>query len=124
MSFEITEAFVKQYSANVFHLSQQKGSRLQERVRKETQQSEAKFFERIGSVEAMEKTGRHSMVEYSDTPHSRRRVSLVDYFHADLVDEEDKLRVGFSEATVLEKGSVYSCRPSPIDSSINILPSL
>lgn len=93
MSVEITSAFVKQYSSNVFHLSQQKGSRLQGLVRQESQNSEAKFFERIGAVDALEKTGRHADIEYSDTPHSRRRVTLGDYYYADLVDEEDKIRM-------------------------------
>lgn len=93
MSNQIPEAFVKQYSANVFHLSQQKGSRLSGMVRKESQKGEARFFDRIGAVAAQEKTGRHSDVTYSDTPHSRRRVTAKDYFYADLVDEEDKLSI-------------------------------
>lgn len=93
MSIEITEAAVKQYSANVFHLAQQKGSRLAMFVRKETQNSEASFYDRIGAVTAMKKVGRHSDTTYQDTPHSRRRVTTEDYFFADLVDKEDKLRI-------------------------------
>lgn len=108
MSFEVTEAFVKQYSANVFHLSQQKGSRLQMAVRVESQKSESKFFERLGSVEPKEKIGRHSDVEYSDTPHSRRRVSLSDWYYADLVDEEDKLRMLISPESPYAQAAVWS----------------
>jgi len=93
MSIEITKAMVNQYSANVFHLSQQKGSRLRGLVRNESQKSEAAFYDRIGKVTAQKKTGRHSETTYSDTPHSRRRVTLEDYFYADLVDKEDKLRI-------------------------------
>lgn len=84
---------VKQYSSNVFHLSQQKASRLAPFVRRETQNSEESFYDRIGAVKAMKKTGRHSDVTFQDTPHSRRRVTTEDYFYADLVDKEDKLRI-------------------------------
>ena len=93
MSVQIPEAFVKQYSANVFHLAQQKGSRLMGLVRQESQNSEAAFYDRIGAVTAQKKTSRHSDTTYQDTPHSRRRVTLEDYFFADLVDKEDKIRI-------------------------------
>lgn len=93
MSFEITEAMVKQYSANVFHLSQQRGSVLSGFVRTESQHSEAAFYDSIGAVTAQKKVGRHSDTTYQDTPHGRRRVTTEDYFKADLVDKEDKLRV-------------------------------
>ena len=36
MSVQITTAFVEQYKSNVFHLAQQKGSRLRDAVRTET----------------------------------------------------------------------------------------
>lgn len=93
MSIEITTAMVKQYSANVFHLSQQKGSRLSGMVRNEGQQGEEAYYERVGAVTAQKKVGRHSDTTYQDTPHSRRRVTLEDYFYSDLVDKEDKLRI-------------------------------
>lgn len=93
MSAQITEAFVQQYGANVFHLSQQKGSRLQDKVRRESQRGKAQFFDRIGSVSAVLKTGRHSSTPQIDTPHSRRMVTLSDYEWADLVDDQDKIRM-------------------------------
>jgi len=93
MSTQITEAHVQQYNANVFHLSQQKGSRLQDAVRLETQVGKNQFFDRIGSAVARKVVDRHADTQYSDTPHSRRRVSLVDYDYADLVDNEDKIRM-------------------------------
>lgn len=93
MSVQITEAMVKQYSANVFHLSQQKESRLAPLLRKEKQVSEAAFYDRIGSVTAQKKTSRHADTTYMDTPHSRRMITLDEYFYADLVDKEDKVKV-------------------------------
>lgn len=93
MSFEITEAFVQEFHSNVVHLSQQKGSKLQNKVRKETQGGESDFFDRIGAVDAQKKVGRHSDTTYMNTPHSRRKVTTSPYFFADIVDKEDKVRV-------------------------------
>lgn len=93
MSVQITTAMVKQYSNNVFHLAQQKGSRLAEYVRRETQNSEEQFYDHIGAVSAQKKVGRHSDTTYQDTPHGRRKVMTDPYFYADLVDKEDKLRI-------------------------------
>jgi len=89
MSSQITTAFVKQYNSEVFHLSQQKGSRLQDKVRRETQNSKSAFYDRIGAVVAQKKVSRHSDTPQIDTPHSRRRVTLSDYEWADLIDKED-----------------------------------
>src|SRR3989304_4440327 len=93
MSFEITEAFVKQFNSTVYHLSQQKGSRLMGLVRQETQKGKEQYFDRIGQVVAQKKVSRHSDTPLIDTPHSRRRVTLVDYEHADLVDDADKIKM-------------------------------
>jgi hypothetical protein len=108
MSNQITEAFVKQYSANVFHLSQQKGSKLQGMVRNESQNAESAFYDRIGSVDAQLKVGRHSDTSYSNTPHSRRRVTLKDYFYADLVDKEDKIRMLISPESEYVQAAVWA----------------
>jgi hypothetical protein len=93
MSQNITEAFVQQYGANVFHLAQQKGSRLQPCVRTETQKGKSQFFDYIGPTTAVKKTGRHSSTPQIDTPHGRRRVTIEDYEWADLVDDQDKIRM-------------------------------
>jgi hypothetical protein len=92
-SFEITEAMVDMFSSNVMHLSQQKNSRLMPYVRIETQSAETAFYDRIGKRQMQRKEGRHSEVVYTDTPHSRRAVTLEDWFDSDLIDQEDKLRV-------------------------------
>jgi Phage capsid protein len=93
MSTQITTAFVEQYSANIQLLSQQSGSRLRDKVRLETVVGKNAFFDQIGSVTASVRSSRHSDTPQSDTPHSRRRVSLVDYEFADLIDDLDKVRL-------------------------------
>jgi len=93
MSQQITEAFTQQFNSNIMMLSQQQGSRLQDKVRTESQKGNAQFFDRIGQVAATLRTGRHAPTPQTDTPHSRRMVTLSDYEWADLVDDQDKIRM-------------------------------
>jgi len=93
VSVQITTAFVEQYKGNVEHLVQQKGSRLREAVSVETVVGKNAFFEQIGSTAAQQRTSRHADTPRMDTPHSRRRVSLTDYDWADLIDDEDAVRL-------------------------------
>ena len=93
MSTQITTAFVQQYSANIQMLSQQMGSLLRDKVRVESVVGKNAYFDQVGSVTAQLKTSRHSDTPQIDTPHSRRRVSLADYEFADLIDQQDKVRL-------------------------------
>ena len=93
MSTQITTAFVEQYSSNVQMLSQQKGSLLRDKVRLESVVGKNAFFDQVGSVTATVRSSRHSDTPQADTPHSRRRVTLVDYEFADLIDDLDKVRM-------------------------------
>lgn len=93
MSTQITTSFVNQYATNVLMLSQQKGSRLRNATRNEPVTGKNAFIERIGTVAAVKRTSRHADTPQLDTPHSRRRVSLVDYDWADLIDDLDKVRM-------------------------------
>lgn len=93
MSTEITVAFVQQYTDNVIILSQQKGSRLEGAVTvKPGVVGKTCFFERVGATSAVKRTSRHADTPLINTPHSRRRVALVPFDWADLVDEPDKVR--------------------------------
>ena len=93
MSSEITTAFVQQYSANVQMLAQQMGSRLREAVDVESVTGKNAFFDQVGVTSAQIRSSRHADTPQIDTPHSRRRVSLADYEWADLVDDQDKVRM-------------------------------
>jgi hypothetical protein len=93
MSTQVTTAFVQQYSANVQMLSQQMGSLLRDKVRVESVTGKNAFLDQVGSVTAVEKTSRHSDTPQIDTPHARRRISLSDYEFADLIDQQDKVRL-------------------------------
>jgi hypothetical protein len=93
MSIQVTTAFVEQYSANVQHLVQQDGSKLRGAVREEAVTGKNAFFEQIGATAAQRRTSRHADTPRVDTPHARRRVSLEDFDWADLIDNEDKVRM-------------------------------
>jgi hypothetical protein len=93
MSTQITTAFVNQYSANVQMLSQQMGSLLRNAVDVETVNGEKAFFDQVGSAAAVLRTSRHADTPLVETPHSRRMVTLSDYEYADLIDDQDKVRM-------------------------------
>ncbi len=93
MSTQVTTAFVQQYSANVQMLSQQMGSRLREAVRIENVVGKNAFIDQIGKATAQLRTSRHGDTPQMDTPHARRRLSLASYEYADLIDDQDKVRM-------------------------------
>ena len=93
MSQQITTAFVQHYSANVQMLSQQMGSRLRDAVRLETVVGKNAFIDQIGSVTAQLRSSRHADTPQIDTPHQRRRLSIASYEFADLIDDQDKVRM-------------------------------
>lgn len=93
MSTQITTAFVSQFSSNIQMLSQQMGSLLRNAVDVETVNGEKAFFDQVGSAAAVLRTSRHADTPLIDTPHSRRMVTMSDYEYADLVDDQDKVRL-------------------------------
>lgn len=94
MSFSVTTAFVQQYRGNVLILSQQKGSRLRRAVRDDGDiVGKNVYFDRIGATSATKITTRHADTPLANTPHSRRRGSLVDYDWGDLIDKLDKVKM-------------------------------
>jgi len=102
MSSQITTAMVQQYSNNVAMLSQQKGSLLRGAVDTESVVGKNSFFDQVGVATAQKRVTRHSDTPQMDTPHSRLRVSLVDYEYADLIDNQDKIR------TLIDPTSSYA----------------
>jgi hypothetical protein len=102
MSTQITTAFVEQYKSNILMLSQQQGSKLRDTVRSEQITGKSAYFERIGAVDMVDATSRHDDTPQIDTPHSRRKVTLVTSRFADLIDNPDKVR------TLIDPTSPYA----------------
>ena len=105
MSTQISTAFVNQFSANVTMLSQQMGSLLRNTVDTESVNGEKAFFDQIGSAAAAVRTTRHSDTPLMETPHQRRMVTLQDYEYADLIDDQDKIRMLSDPTSVYAKAA-------------------
>jgi hypothetical protein len=93
MSSQITTAFVNQFSSNVTMLSQQMGSLLRSSVDVETINGEKAFFDQVGQAAAVQRTTRNGDTPLMETPHARRQVTLKDFEYADLIDDQDKIRM-------------------------------
>ena len=94
MSFQVTTAFVQQYSTNVALLLQQRGSKLRDAVTVGSYTGKAaKAVEQIGAVTAQARTSRHADTPLISTPHDARWVFPSDYEWADMIDDQDKLRM-------------------------------
>jgi hypothetical protein len=94
MSFEVTTAFVQQYTTNVALLLQQRGSKLRDYCTIGSYTGKAaKAVEQVGAVTAQVRTSRHSDTPLISTPHDARWVFPTDYEWADMIDDQDKLRM-------------------------------
>jgi len=56
----------------------------------------------VGAASAVLRTSRHADTPLVETPHSRRMVTLADYEYADLIDDQDKVRL------LIDPTSTYS----------------
>lgn len=107
MSSSIYQAYIDGFRNNLFHLSQQKGSRYRGAVRVEMQKANREFFERLGTEEAQELNVRHGDTQYGDIEHSRRAISMRDYTWAQLIDNADKLRMLIDPASAYSQSAGY-----------------
>ena len=108
MSTEITTSFVNQYSANIQALVQQKGSKLRDLVGYESVRGKNMFIDQIGQVAAVKKTTRHADTPRYDTPHKRRRLTLDTYHWADLIDNDDKVRMLIDPTSDYAKAAAWA----------------
>jgi hypothetical protein len=85
--------WVEAFKDEMWHLAQQKGSKLREKVRTRTVTGDATYAERLAPSDPVEKTTRHTTTPVLDLTHSRRKITMKDYLWNDLVDAEDKRRM-------------------------------
>ena len=102
MSTEITTSFIQGFKQGIDILSQQRGSKLQNAVRNEMQNSKQDHYDQISATAVVQRTSRHGDTPLVNTPHSRRNVTLNDYEWADLIDRQDRLRL------LNDPGNAYS----------------
>lgn len=119
MSFEVTTAFVQQYTTNVQLLLQQRGSKLRDYCTMGAYTGKAaKAVEQIGAVTAQKRTSRHSDTPLISTPHDARWVFPEDYEWADMVDDQDKLRMLIDPTSSYALNGAYSLGRSLDDAII------
>lgn len=94
MSNQVTNWNVRDYKSNVELLLQTEGSQLRFAVTEDTYTGEGgRPVNQIGAVTAIKRTARHADTPLIETPHTARWVEPADYEWADLIDDQDKLRL-------------------------------
>jgi hypothetical protein len=94
MSNEILDWSVIDYKSTVEMLLQQRGSKFRNAVMTDSFHGKSGVaVNQIGAVNAQKRTTRHADTPLIETPQDRRWVYPVDYEWADLIDDQDKLRI-------------------------------
>lgn len=84
---------VKAYGANVMHVAQQKGSIFQQFCKPESFTGVSKYFDILGSTEAIDRTSRNPATPNLELAHTRRMLTLKHKHWGTMVDEIDKLQM-------------------------------
>jgi hypothetical protein len=88
--------WVEAFKNEMFHLAQQKGSKLKSKVRSRSITGDATYFERFSPSDPVAKTARGMTTPNlgnGEADHSRRKVSMKDYSWGKQVDDQDKRRM-------------------------------
>jgi len=85
--------WVDAFRDEMFHLAQQKGSKLRSKVRSRDITGDSTFFERLAPSESVERTQRHVATPILNVEHSRRKVTMRDWQWGDLIDPQDIRRM-------------------------------
>lgn len=94
MSNEILDWSVIDYKSTVEHLLQQRGSKFRMCVMEDSYRGKSgAAVNQVGAVTAQARTTRHADTPLIETPHDKRWVFPTDYEWADLIDDQDKIRI-------------------------------
>lgn len=94
MSNEILDWSVIDYKSTVEALLQQRGSKFRGAVMEDSYHGKSgAAVNQIGAVNAQARTTRHADTPLIETPHDKRWVNPTDYEWADLIDDQDKLKI-------------------------------
>jgi hypothetical protein len=90
----IDVAFTEQYTANIYDLAQQKGSRFAGKVTMDTvTNAKTKYYERLGIAEVQQIVSRHGDTPLNEIPNDRRALVPTDWNTATLIDKQDDLKM-------------------------------
>lgn len=116
MSYQVTVAQVQQYKNAIAMLLQQRGGKLLDAVMVDTFQGKAaKAVEQIGAVKPVKNQARHSDTPLISTPHDARWIHPNDYDWADLIDDQDKLRMLIDPSSSYVQNGVQAMRRAQDD---------
>lgn len=116
MSYQVATHFVQAYANNVQLLLQQKGGKLLDKVSQGRYTGKgAKAVEQIGKVKPVKNLARHSDTPLISTPSDARWVYPNDYEWADLIDDQDKLRMLIDPQSSYVMNGVQSMRRAQDD---------
>ena len=94
MSSIVPVHYVNAFNSNVWHLSQQKGSRLSGLIRTEVQKSEKAFWDYYDLAdEPTERVSKYADVKPSETARGRRMTTFKDYEKTEFFDHLDELKM-------------------------------
>lgn len=121
MATSISQAFVKQFEAEVFQAYQRTGSKLRGTVRTKSGVIGAStVFQKIGRGVASTKS-RHGNVPVMNLDHSNIEVALADYYAGDWVDRLDELKTNIDERQVIANAGAYALGRKTDEMIINAL---
>ena len=85
----INQNYINQFSADLYHLINQKGSKLKGLFSEEMAKGEKHFFDRLGEFTVSERVSRAAPTVLQDAAHSRRMATVKLYDAAVFVDKLD-----------------------------------
>lgn len=116
MSFQVPTHFVQAYTTNVMMLLQQRGGKLLDCVNTGSYTGKgAKAVEQIGAVKPVKNLSRHSDTPLISTPADARWVYPNDYEWADLIDNQDRLRMLIDPTSSYVQNAVNAMRRAQDD---------
>ena len=105
MATQISNAFIKQFEAEVHMAYQRMGSKLRNTVRQSNNiTGNQARFQKVGKGAASTKS-RHGQVNTMEVAHSTVDVTLADFYAADYVDTLDELKTNIDERQVLSQSA-------------------
>ena len=121
MSTQVSEAFIKQFEADVHLAYQQNGSKLKNTVRyKNNVKGSSTVFQKVGKGSASVKA-RHGLVPVMSLDHSPVECELRDYYAGDWVDALDELKLSIDERRVIANAGAYALGRKTDELIINAL---
>jgi len=108
MPTPIETGYIQTFGRNLTMLLQQRGSRLRNAVTEETVVGEIAYFDQIGPVEALERTGEFTDLEPTQSPLLRRRVTFAERYRAEYVGEMSKLRMIADPTSAYAENSLHA----------------